>query len=222
MSLINDALRQASQAHKEQAGLPPQPANPTGPPPLPPVLQAAPLSPWPALLKVLGVVVLVIVLGGAGVLVLRKVWVSHRVEVVAKTNPPSQPVPQAQATTTRPVKAVTPPVTPPAVKQVLPAVSSASNTVVVTAPQPTPTPPVAAVKATTPREPALAPTNVAQVKWPALRLQGLFFHPPNSSVVINNKTLFVDDDIQGVKVAQIDRMGVILLMNGQTNVLHLR
>jgi len=41
-------------------------------------------------------------------------------------------------------------------------------------------------------------------------------------VVINNKTYYVDEEVQGAKIAQIDRRGVTLLLEGRTNILVLR
>ena len=45
------------------------------------------------------------------------------------------------------------------------------------------------------------------VKWPPLRLQGIFYKPSDPSVVINNKTLFKDDVIEGVRLVAIAASG---------------
>ena len=60
------------------------------------------------------------------------------------------------------------------------------------------------------------------VKFPPLRLQSIFYRPANPSVIINNKTLFVADEISGVKVADIQAASVTLVLSGQTNILTLR
>ena len=76
--------------------------------------------------------------------------------------------------------------------------------------------PVAVVAPVTPARP------VEPVKFPPLRLQSIFYRPSSPSVMINNKTLYVDDTIQGVLVADIQPASVTLVLSGQTNVLTLR
>ena len=63
---------------------------------------------------------------------------------------------------------------------------------------------------------------VVPVKFPTLRLQSIFYRTENPSVIINNKTLFVNDEIQGVSVADIRASSVTLVLSGQTNILTLR
>ena len=60
------------------------------------------------------------------------------------------------------------------------------------------------------------------VKFPPLRLQSIFYRPSNPSVIINGKTLYLSDEIQGVIVADISLASVTLVLSGQTNVLTLR
>lgn len=62
----------------------------------------------------------------------------------------------------------------------------------------------------------------APVKFPPLRLQSIFYRPTNPSVMINGKTLFLGDEINGVTVADIQPSSVTLVLSGQTNVLTLR
>ena len=59
-------------------------------------------------------------------------------------------------------------------------------------------------------------------KFPPLRLQSIFYRPSNPSVMINGRTLFRDDEIQGVIVAAINPSSVTLVLSGHTNVLTLR
>lgn len=78
--------------------------------------------------------------------------------------------------------------------------------------------------------PVAAATPVAAVpvapgpppKFPPLRLQSIFYRPSNPSVMINGRTLFLDDEIQGVIVADIHPSSVTLVLSGHTNVLTLR
>ena len=60
------------------------------------------------------------------------------------------------------------------------------------------------------------------VKFPPLRLQSIFYRPANPSVIINGKTLFITDEINGVIVADIQPASVTLVLSRQTNVLTLR
>jgi len=79
-----------------------------------------------------------------------------------------------------------------------------------------PRPEPVAVATTQPAAPA------TPVKFPLLRLQSIFYRPANPSVMINGKTLYVTDEIQGVVVADIHPASVTLVLSGQTNVLTLR
>jgi hypothetical protein len=60
------------------------------------------------------------------------------------------------------------------------------------------------------------------VQFPPLRLQGIYYKPNNPSVMVNNRTLFIGDQIQGVTVVSIDASSATLVLSGQTNILTLR
>ena len=86
-----------------------------------------------------------------------------------------------------------------------------------------------AAAATTPLAEAAAPPVVAvpaapvvPPKFPQLRLQSIFYRPSNPSVMINGRTLYLDDEVQGVTVADIQPSSVTLVLSGHTNVLTLR
>ena len=85
----------------------------------------------------------------------------------------------------------------------------AATSTVATVPAPAPAPVVVAAPAPPP-------------KFPALRLQSIYYRPANPSVMINGRTLFLDDEIQGVTVADIHPSSVTLVLSGLTNVLTLR
>lgn len=70
--------------------------------------------------------------------------------------------------------------------------------------------------------PTPAPVATTPVRFPALKLQSIFYRPSNPSVMINGKTLFISDEISGVTVADIKPSSVTLVLSGQTNVLTLR
>jgi hypothetical protein len=210
MSLINDALRQASQAHREQAALaaPPLLAQPL--PALEPV-SPAPISPWPSLLLMAGVVLLGLGLAGTGGFLAWRTWHNRRIQLTLNGSTPSQARQPGPTPKSAPAKASVPDKTP--VVTVTPTAAAVST------PAASPVTPVTALPAN--------PTNVtarvvAPVKWPPLRLQGIFYKPPNSAVLINSKMLYVEDEVQGAKVAEIGRTTVKLLLEGQTNTLVLR
>jgi hypothetical protein len=60
------------------------------------------------------------------------------------------------------------------------------------------------------------------VKFPPLKLQSIFYRPSNPSVMINGRTLYENDEIDGVLVAHIQPSSVTLVLSGATNVLMLR
>ncbi len=53
------------------------------------------------------------------------------------------------------------------------------------------------------------------------KLQGIFYRPSNPSAVVNSKTVFVGDRIANAKVKAIDRQSVTLDLLGETKVLTL-
>lgn len=68
-------------------------------------------------------------------------------------------------------------------------------------------------------------TQVASAPDPTpvtFQLQGIFYRRTRASALIDGETVFVGDEIQGVKVVSIDRTSVRLLRRGQTIVLKLR
>jgi len=54
------------------------------------------------------------------------------------------------------------------------------------------------------------------------RLQGIFYRPANPSAVVNAKTVFVGDRIANAKVKAIDQQSVTLEVAGETKVLTLQ
>jgi hypothetical protein len=219
MSLINDALRQASQADKQQTAWRPPPEVPTPAEPAPEPLPVRPMSPWPSLVRLMIVVILGVgVLGGGGFW-LFKTWSKHRQTIIARTSSMIPSVPPFATAKTGSTQVLAQATTPPKVKNPPAAIAPPPEAPAQAQPS---AGPVLASNAPVVADPKPAPAVFPPVKWPPLRLQGIFYRPPNSSVVINNKTLFVDEEIQGVRIARIDRRGVTLFLDGQTNVLILR
>lgn len=54
------------------------------------------------------------------------------------------------------------------------------------------------------------------------KLQGIFYRPTNPSAVVNSKTVFVGDHIANAKVKAIDKQSVTLEVAGETKVLTLQ
>lgn len=219
MSLINDALRRAREAQTNQpppvpepiSVTPPplQPKSPPRPPPLDPV-EPPPMSPWSSLLPVILVGLVVFALAGTGGYFFWKSWTAKRAEVKARLaakDPPPRPIvtnsPVTKAATSAQSQATNPP-----------PISSASTPATVAKPLPTPTP--------VPAPSAASNSAPVVTKWPNLRLQGIFYRTKDPCVVINNRTLFVDDMIEGAKVVAIHQRGTTLVLNGQTNFMVLR
>jgi hypothetical protein len=76
--------------------------------------------------------------------------------------------------------------------------------------------------ATATNAPPVTTSEPQPPEFPALRLQGIFFRPANPSAVINAKTVFIGDKIEGVRVTGIERDCVTLEWEGQTKELTLQ
>ena len=225
MSMINDALRRASAARGASAPPPP-------PPPLPPAeqeyQQAEPPPPSPASAfaappplamhedslppglepeeqesprgnKVQLVLAVLLVFAVGAVAVLNHLHKKKEGQVVdVSVNVGSKKIlPNANAIQSA--------------AQTLSAITNRAAAATAPLPVATATPAVAA--------PA---TPVPPPKFPPLRLQSIFYRPSNPSVMINGRTLFLDDEIQGVIVADIHPSSVTLVLSGHTNILTLR
>lgn len=200
MSLINDALRRARQAPPSAAENAAAVPNASAPSPLEPA-EPPPLSPWTTLLPVLVIGVVVVGLIGAGGWFAWKAWASKPACKPAAAGA----LPGRSASATNATVA----------KTNLSTALAATNAAPVV---PTNKPPVTpAARAT------VAITNTPPpMKWPQLKLQGIFYKRSSPSVVINNKTLYLDDVIEGVRVVAIDPHKVTLVLGEKTNMMYLR
>jgi hypothetical protein len=210
MSLINDALKKAKEAQQDAA------------PPPAPNLQLRPIEPAQVTRQGFGVMVpaaFVVV----ALLLLFLIWQrtqrnspAHPADVQARTAMPAQPnrVPPAPATV-----AVTP--TAPATPEAAPAPAPALVTEFANAATAASNNAPAVVVADSEGTHTPAATEAAPPKPALPKLQAVIFSPIKPSVMINGKTLFVDDKVNGLRVAAIDRDSVTLVGGGQTNVLSL-
>lgn len=228
MSMINDALRRASSASRNAAAPPPiLPAVPVPPPPpisnasaeafppppplsidaapaLPPEFAEEPLPPRSNKTQMLLAVLLVFAVAIAAVVT----WWVRKAEkapvVVNATEGKKAILPHAEALKT--AEETVAKITNQAARAEVATVKTSTPLVA----QPTPVPPPVH---TSPQPPP---------KFPPLKLQSIFYRPSNPSVMINGKTLYLDDEIQGVTVADIQASSVTLVLSGHTNILTLR
>jgi hypothetical protein len=68
---------------------------------------------------------------------------------------------------------------------------------------------------------ALALTNITKT-LASLRLQGVFYRPPNSTALINGKSVHIGEKLQNVTVVDIGKDTVTVTLSGVTNVLELK
>jgi putative nucleotidyltransferase with HDIG domain len=91
---------------------------------------------------------------------------------------------------------------------------------VVHARTPTPAPPAA--NSTTPAEERpLKNTDPAGSRAPVLALRGIYFQPPRSAALIDGKTVFVGESVNGATILSIDTNSVRLSINGTEQTLRL-
>jgi cytoskeletal protein RodZ len=235
MSLINDALKRASQSQKERAAEPPPPSAP----PLQPVVDSGPAGASPLLVPVL----VLVVLGLAG-LAFWKWWQNSQpatttTAAISAASPSvaasAKPAPAESGSVSGAHRLNSPSEIQINTNPVVHPGAPPERAAVVAAPAPTPTPVATTAAAptlapvppaTTPASNAVAnPTPVAvetppaKPQFPELKLQGIFYRLRNPSVMINNQTLYKGDDIAGAKVIEIERQDVTVEFNGEKRVL---
>lgn len=208
MSMINDALRRASNVTA------PQPLAESGaaPPPLPsggfntftelPPLVEQPPAKKTSLPLLLLALFLFCAAAAAGVYL----WERSRTPVLPKKDAKGQIV---ASVVPAPKVADAPTTAKPATV----AAAATATAAPAAAPQKAAAAPVSTAPAAVP---------AANVTFPQLRLQSIYYKPASPSVMINGRTLYVNDQVQGVTVAAIDPSSVTLVLSGRTNVLTLR
>jgi len=121
---------------------------------------------------------------------------------------PAPPPSSAPSTTPAPTVASVPPVK---------VAETTPNTIVPTAP--------AKDESPSPQAPATeVPAQQASrnVTFPPLKLGGIYFRMSKPSVLINNRTLFMGDTVDGARVVGIERHSVTVEFKGATNEIFLR
>ncbi len=206
MSLINEALKRAKEAH-QQAPVPP------------PDLPFRPVEPGQQRARRGLGLLLPALLGVVALLALFLVWQyaqTHKPTVTtAASTPFAPPTPRATA----------PAVAPQPDLSVRPAsaplhVGAATNTLAVTpTTEPTNAPPADAILSNATNATAVVAASSPQ---PApLRLQGILYNPKRPSAMISGRTVFVGDRLGEFRVMTIDKDSATLVGDGQTNVLSL-
>ncbi len=233
MSLINDALKRASQTQKQPPAVTNAPAVPDTPATphsaAAPAMQAAETksrsgSPMivPIMIAVAAVVLLVGVVLGWMLLGKKETFVVQNVPVA-----PAAPVaPKVEATPTPPpapvptVSVAEKPVpTPTKVEAIVAAPVVETKTTA--NPEAKPTAAVAETVAITPAAtPAPVPPPVPT--FPAIKLQGIFYRKSNPTALLNGNNLEVGQKLDGVTLSKIAPTSVTLEWNGETKVLELR
>lgn len=236
MSLINDALKRAKQAHDQQT---------------PPAVRGAPLpnaaaGSAPQKYSLLPVVIvggiLLLVLLAYGIFSFLRQDASPKQTIIASesrlaTHTESRPVTQPRPNSAPQIEPSTPAPQPVVVTSNRNQPADLPGTPNIE-PPPTPTdhlpsaPPTAPVVVmpdpTNPSNPAptalaVLPTNEPPPppKFPTLRLQGILYQPTRPAAIINGRTLFTGGRVGEVTVIAITRETATVAWNGQTNVLTL-
>jgi hypothetical protein len=215
MSLINEALKRAKEAH-QQAPVPP------------PDLPFRPVEPGQQRARRGLGLLLPVALALVALLALLLVWQWAQRGV---SSGPSE----AAARTARPVQA--PPETPAKPAPVVAASAAPAPATPLQAPASVPAAVPAAVPVVEPAAGATNPpvadiqdsqaTNAAPAVAPAppkpapLRLQTIFFDPKRPSAIVSGKSVLIGDKVGALRVAAIDQESVTLVGSGHTNVLSL-
>jgi hypothetical protein len=222
MSLINDALKRARQV-QTQAG-----TTPAAETPLQPVVHPLPSRESAAWLPRAAAVI--ILMGGLWSLGL---WWRGAQTTAAPAPPRDEAAESAKAAaeiaaafSAKAASAVPSRTAPPPVPHHQPAMAEervaqpAAPRRIAAAPTPVSVPTERASRPealNTDTQPAVASSPVA-----AFKLQGIFYRLSNASVLINNQTLYLGDEIDGAKLVGIERSSVRILLAGKTHVLKLR
>jgi hypothetical protein len=221
MSLINEALKRAQRAQKQQ------PANPGSELPLEPVEHSEP-KPWSYWLVPGGMVLMCVAAGCF-------LWLGWRT-----LNQKDQPAGEAALITLLP--ASDPLLAPPVMVagaaalakveeekvQSLAADLAVGEPVKMTMAQaPEEAPATGELASAGNREAdeiagGLAASESRDPPEPAFKLQGIYYRMKNPTALINGQTLLTGEEIDGAKVLSIERYAVNLLINGQTNLLTIR
>jgi hypothetical protein len=212
MSLINDALKRAKQAHQES------PASAVRAPDLRPVEPPQQeTNPRPGLLIPAGLAIVAV----AGLLLFWVLW-----------NKQSPSAPEPPATITASARTPSEPLKAPVSSE---QPEHADNSTVVVSPSAHKEPPPALTEAPGPgtnltgfNAGEASPTNrsapseaAVPLSPPPLKLQSIVFNPRRPSALINGRVLFIGDRIRDLRVKVIHRDEVVLVGGGTTNVLSL-
>lgn len=207
MSLINDALKQAKQAHEQKPA---------------PQFHGAPLHTHPvtkpksALMPVLlGVAALFVVLIAVIAMLLVKTFNVSAKTVSVATSQPAAPVarvaePIPVAATPAAVSLAASESQPTALQpQVVPAASGepATQSLPVTTTVDSPAPPATAT---------VAATETAVESTPNAHLQGILYNPTRPAAIINGRTMYVGERLKDIRLVDVTPESATVLWNEQT------
>lgn len=81
---------------------------------------------------------------------------------------------------------------------------------------------VAAVTSGAAAQPAADAAATGSQGWPAVRLQAIFYRLTQPSARVNGKTLLVGEDVDGIRVASIERDNVVVEYRGESKTLRFK
>ncbi len=216
MSLINDALKRAKQAQQQAA------------PPPAPNLELRPVEPGQCTRRGIGLLAPA-ALALVALMLLLFVWQRSQqpgsaqpTEVHARAAMPADPIaaPQPEPAPAEPTPAEPAPAAEPVPAPVAPTeavVDPASILEAAAVAIPADLPAVAAADNQATNIPPVTETPPPPPPLP--RLQAIVYSPTRPSVMLNGKTLFIGEKLNGLRVTAIDKESVTLVGASQTNVL---
>lgn len=217
MSLINDALKRASEAQKKRDAASPPGQTLSGPALVP---AESPRRSAPPFL-VPSLLVLALALGGW---FLWGWWSARSVPAtVATAQPTAMAAARPPAGATGPASAPGPAAPRPGVN--LTPVERPAPNVRAPAPHLDKSPKAVAASPVTTSPAAATPavaTPPARQEFPALKLQGIYYRLSSPSALINGKTLYVGDEIDDAKLVKIERFNVTMQFGAETRVFKLQ
>ena len=204
MSLINDALRRAQQEHQKTT---PVTVSDNNPPPLRPV---EPLRNSGGGAKWIFALLAFLLIGAA----IYFLWLGSRQSASSQTTIANNTTPDLPAGANHPPPIATHPDTGVKPAPVVAPPVQTNTVIVVVTNFVAATPPVTNSIAT--NSPPPAPV------FPTLKLQGILYLPSNPSVMLNGKTLHLNEEIEKAKVVAITQNSATVVWSGQTNIMKLR
>ena len=62
--------------------------------------------------------------------------------------------------------------------------------------------------------------SITDVPKPVIILQGIVYDPVHPWAIVNGKSIYLGDNVSGMRVTKISRSSITLVGNGQTNIVY--